>query len=329
MAAPPYADLKPLIEDLPTLDKVKELAHKAAYNLLVELDKRVDKSNPDWNKWTNKLQVCTSESLTAGMILSTLVDIPWGGVHKYGGFGVYDTDAKRVFNNVSVDDVYTHRCAKEMAVGILKNSNATLAISVTGNAMPLNEHFNLLGEVFIGVAGYVTEGGKTKIIYETRSINACDNNIDEIKETCKIWHTTIKEKKGWNPRQKTAILSQEIRYYTTCKALEFCLQFIKANNPSVPQFVLDRKAENDSKNSTQSHRDIPKNKYEEVGLQEESVGAYHNVETANRVNTAQYNQVVETTVPAVIRQLSLDGGNRSRRTRKFHRTHRSRRTRKH
>ena len=56
---------------------------------------------------------------------------------KYGCFGVYDTDAKRVFNSVKVDDVYTHTCAKEMAVGLLKNSNATLAISVTGKCYAL------------------------------------------------------------------------------------------------------------------------------------------------------------------------------------------------
>ena len=43
------------------------------------------------------LQIATSESLTAGSIMSILVDIPWGGFLKYGCFGVYDTDAKTRF----------------------------------------------------------------------------------------------------------------------------------------------------------------------------------------------------------------------------------------
>ena len=158
METPAYKSLLPISEALPILDKVEDMAHKAAYDLLVELNLRATK-----DKW---LQVCTSESLTAGMIMSTLVDIPWGGYLKYGAFAVYDTDAKRVFNKVSVDNVYTHRCAKEMAVGILKNSNASLAIAVTGNAMPLNDHVDMLGEVFIGVAGYKIDPatGTAKII---------------------------------------------------------------------------------------------------------------------------------------------------------------------
>ena len=307
MLVPSYAELRPPVEDLPALEKVKELAHVAAYNLLVELNKRAEESN-----WKNNLQICTSESLTAGMILATLVDIPWGGYLKYGGFGVYDTDAKRVFNKVSVDDVYTHRCAKEMAVGILKNSNATLAISVTGNAMPLNEHVDMLGEVFIGVAGYQTDkDGTTKIIYQTTSINACDNHIVEIQKTCKDWYDRIKIEKKWNPREKTAVLSQEIRYYTTCKALEFCLQFVQANHPVVPQFVLDRKTKNNRINNTKSHSTIPENKFTE-DLPVENVGEPHNVVSPARSNTALYSNLIESKLSPI----PGAGGRRTRRIRK-------------
>jgi len=115
--------------------ELKNQATKKGYDLLKFID--------EYNKKLSKdkyLQIATSESLTCGLIMSTLVDIPYLGYIKYGGFGVYDTDAKRVFNNVSVDNVYTHKCAYQMAVGVLKNSNATIAIAVTGNAMPLNEH---------------------------------------------------------------------------------------------------------------------------------------------------------------------------------------------
>ena len=286
-----YTDIELNTDDLPTLNKVKKLAHKAAFNLLFELDKNVNKKEKEWS---NIHTICTSESLTAGMILSTLVDIPWGGLHKYGGFGVYDTDAKRVFNKVSVDNVYTHRCAKEMAVGILKNSNATLALSVTGNAMPAPEDLNLLGEVFIGVAGYITEYDKTKIIYQTMMMNACDNDIEEFKNTCTVWHQTLKNqiKNVWNPRSKTALISQEIRNYTTYKALEFCLEFVRANNIVVPQFVVDRKALNNIIDGSKSHINIPENKYNDY-IEEAPVGIYYDVLTSNRINTAQYDEIVK------------------------------------
>ena len=72
------------------------------------------------------LQVAIAESLTGGGIFSTLVDVPFAGACKYGCFGVYDTDAKRVFLGVTEPDVYTLNCASQMAIGILRNSNATL-----------------------------------------------------------------------------------------------------------------------------------------------------------------------------------------------------------
>jgi nicotinamide mononucleotide (NMN) deamidase PncC len=234
------------------LDQLKTMAHKAAYDVLVELNTRATR-----DLW---LQIATTESLTAGLIMSTLVDIPWGGYLKYGCFGVYDTDAKRVFNGVRVDDVYTHLCAKEMAVGVLKNSNASIAVAVTGNAMPLNDHAKMLGEVFIGVAGYNDKG---EIIYLTKSINACiESDIDEFKSTCKTWYSTIVTDKKYNSRTATALVSQEIRNYTTYKALTTCLEFIQKHDPKPQGFVFDRKKKNEIMGADSMHTDIPPNKYE-------------------------------------------------------------------
>ena len=219
--------------------------------------------------------------------MSILVDIPWGGFMKYGGFGVYDTDAKRVFNNVSVDDVYTHKCASEMAIGILKNSNATIAISVTGNAMPLNSSVDMLGEVFIGVAGYNQKG---EIMFMTKSINACkDNNVDEMKNLCVNWYNTIKLSNGkaYNSRKDTSAISQEIRYYTAIKAYELCIDFITSLNPQVPLEVIQRKQINATTYHNNRHSLIPSNKYEfgGVGICKNKVCAI----TGNR-NTEQTNQ---------------------------------------
>jgi nicotinamide mononucleotide (NMN) deamidase PncC len=213
---------------------LKNQATKSAFNLLIELSRYKDING-------NNLQIATSESLTAGLIMSTLVDIPFGGYLNYGCFGVYDTNAKRVFNGVSVKDVYTHKCAGEMAIGVLKNSNATLAISVTGNSKPFSTDIEKLGEVFIGVAGYDQTG---KIIYVTKSINACiDNNIKEFKNSCQKWYSTIVDSGGkkFNDRSDTTTLSQEIRYYTAQKAYEFAVEFVQKFNPQAPQSVIDRK----------------------------------------------------------------------------------------
>jgi hypothetical protein len=66
---------------------------------------------------------------------------------------------------VTAPDLYTHRCATEMAVRVLKNSNALFAISVTGNAMPyqgigeeVKKEVMNLGEVVIACAAYGKNG---------------------------------------------------------------------------------------------------------------------------------------------------------------------------
>ena len=284
-----YKDLELNVYDLPALNEVKKMANIAAFNLLFQLDTMVNKkTKPSSNVHT----ICTSESLTSGMIMSTLVDIPWLGLHKYGGFAVYNPDAKRVFNKVTVDDLYTHRCAKEMAIGVLKNSNATIAISATGNAMPNPDDADQLGEVFIGVAGYVTEGGVTKIVYNTMMMNACANSIPEFRKTCKAWHKIAKKNVAYNKRNKTALISQEIRHYTTYMALDFCLQFTKTNNLVVPDFVVDRIAKNSKTGIQLLHTDTPANKYEENITVMHVGDNKYNTATPNRHtgDTAQYDK---------------------------------------
>ena len=66
--------------------------HQEALNLIGALAK---KSTPE-----EPLQVAIGESLTAGQPCH-------GGLYKYGCFGVYDTDAKRVLLSVSEQNVYT------------------------------------------------------------------------------------------------------------------------------------------------------------------------------------------------------------------------------
>ena len=265
MPFPSLDELKPSSEDLQLIHKLEEKVLQAGYDLLKKVSDISDKDNID-------LQIATSESLTAGLIMSSLVNLPIGGWAKYGCFGVYDTDAKRVFNSVEVDDVYTHTCAKEMAIGILKNSNATFAISVTGNAMPYFIDLNKLGEVFIGVAGYFTKevnGEKTtEIIYETRSINNClntylDSNITEINKKCRSWISSQPNSMTYAKRSETAAISRIIRNYTATLAMRFALDFLNQHSLTVPDFIKKSKDKN-KKKQDKKHIDIPTSKYERI-----------------------------------------------------------------
>lgn len=237
-------------------------ATKAGYALLDTLHDIHNEGGPE-------LQIGTAESLTGGLIMSTLVDIPWLGNHKYGGFVVYDTDAKRTMIGVTTDNVYTHKCAAEMAIGILKNSNATIGLAVTGNAMPSNPNVNRLGEVFMGVAGYVTIGDTVEIICKTHAINACHRDSD-FRSVCKEWYDLIKKTKDFNPRTRTATINQLIRYYTTEQALDFCNKFVLDNTLIVPPFVTAQKQSNketiinpkNKKHKELIHNSIPINKYD-------------------------------------------------------------------
>ncbi len=141
MTDPSFESLRP--EDV--LSFAKTNAHYNGYELLKKLKKK-------------KLKIATAESMTAGLMFSTLVDIPFAGSCKYGSFCVYDTDAKKVLLSVSDSNIYSHRCVEEMAVGVLKKTNATFAISVSGHSMPYKEDLKRLGEVFIGLACYNKDG---------------------------------------------------------------------------------------------------------------------------------------------------------------------------
>lgn len=253
MPFPDLNDLKPSMEDLIIIHKLEEEVLEAGYNLLNKINDIYDKDH------NIQLQIATSESLTAGLIMSSLVNLPISGWAKYGCFGVYDTDAKRVFNSVQVDDVYTHTCAKEMALGILKNSNATFAISVTGNAMPWFNDLNKLGEVFICIAGY-SNPTDPEIIYETRSFNNCLLG-DNIKEKCNLWVESQPNPSTYAKRPETAAISRIIRNYTAILAMKFAVEFLDKYELCVPDFIKVQKDQNEIQNNKR-HNNIPPSKYE-------------------------------------------------------------------
>ena len=243
------------------LNESRSESHKAAHKLLIYLSNYKTKTNI-----THK--IATAESLTAGLMFSTLVDIPMFGDHKYGSFSVYNTDAKRVFLGVRVENVYTRRCAKEMAEGILKNSNATIGISVTGNAMPYYESKEMLGEVFIGVATYSNDN---TIICETYPINMC--RLNGKNKQCTLWYNTLVDKielqkefqdsspklrkygqftDGYNASILTSYVSNFIRVKTTQIAFEKALTFLKKtisknkSSSNVPTWLINSYIDKDN-----------------------------------------------------------------------------------
>jgi PncC family amidohydrolase len=221
------------------LNDVKAKAHAAGYRFLNKLILN-----------NSKHQIATAESLTGGLIFSTLIDIPFGGTNKYGCFSVYDTDAKRIFLGVRVKELYSHKCVKEMAEGILKNSNASFAIAVSGNAMTDQsgspEQINQLGEVYIGVATYNTDN---RIICETKVFNMCSDKSSTAPNICKYWIDTAMQPGVFNNYIITSLVSNYIRNKTAELAFNMASNFIDKNGTSIgyPNILRNnRKTENDS-----------------------------------------------------------------------------------
>ena len=88
------------------INKLKLMAERSAFKLL--------------NLELGEHKIATAESMTGGLIFSTLVNIPLKGPNKYGSVSAYDTEAKRTLLGVKTNDIYSHECAKEMAIGVLK-----------------------------------------------------------------------------------------------------------------------------------------------------------------------------------------------------------------
>ena len=159
----------------------------------------------------HKLNIVTAESLTAGMITKTLVDIPGNGAAVYGGFVVYDTDAKRKFINVTTEGVYSILTAQQMAAGALENSRAMVGLAVSGNAMPFPEDKEELGVVYIGVALRLAD----KILVHGKKVMLCNDR--EVQNMCDGWKTLNKDSK-YAPFQYTSILADYIRLRTVTEA---------------------------------------------------------------------------------------------------------------
>ena len=85
--------------------------------------------------------IATAESCTGGMIAAAITDIAGSSAVFDRGFVTYSNEAKADMLGVPIEHTNNPGAvsvlvAKEMVAGTLKNSNANLAVSVTGIAGP-------------------------------------------------------------------------------------------------------------------------------------------------------------------------------------------------
>ena len=102
--------------------------------------------------------VVTAESLTAGLICSTLASIPGASDCLRGGIAAYATDVKS--SVLGVDDALIERhgvvsaeCAVAMAQCARRLFDSDWAMSATGVAGPTEQDGRAVGTVFVAVAG--------------------------------------------------------------------------------------------------------------------------------------------------------------------------------
>ena len=91
-----------------------------------------------------QLTVSTAESCTGGLLASLLTDIEGAGHGFDRGFVTYDARAKQDLLGLTPEmtdrnQAVTSAVARAMAEGALQNSNADIALSVTGFAGPAGE----------------------------------------------------------------------------------------------------------------------------------------------------------------------------------------------
>ena len=113
--------------------------------------------------------VSTAESLTAGMIASTIADIPGASAVLRGGAVTYCDEIKHRVLGVGQEtlDRYTavsYQAAREMATGSLELYRCDIAVSATGYAGPGGgTEDDPAGTFYIGWAYRPADGGMTVV----------------------------------------------------------------------------------------------------------------------------------------------------------------------
>lgn len=106
----------------------------------------------------NDVTIATAESLTAGMVSSSLAGVPGASRVLQGGIVAYQNAVKTAL--LAVDAALLARVgsvdaevAMAMAVGVRRALNADFGVATTGAAGPRSHDGKAVGTVFIAVAG--------------------------------------------------------------------------------------------------------------------------------------------------------------------------------
>tara|TARA_B100001093_G_scaffold215577_1_gene206934 strand:- start:332 stop:817 length:486 start_codon:yes stop_codon:yes gene_type:complete len=101
--------------------------------------------------------ICCAESCTGGMVASALTDLPGSSLTFDRGFVTYSNSAKIDILGVEEQTLksfgaVSEEVAREMAIGALYISQASLSISITGIAGPDGSDSKPEGQVCFGLA---------------------------------------------------------------------------------------------------------------------------------------------------------------------------------
>jgi len=102
------------------------------------------------------LRISVAESCTGGLVCSAITSVPGSSLVFDRGFITYSPESKTELLNVPeslIKDKGTvsKEVVTEMAIGAIKNSNADIAISITGIAGPGGEADKPVGLVYFGL----------------------------------------------------------------------------------------------------------------------------------------------------------------------------------
>ncbi len=102
-----------------------------------------------------RMSLCVAESITGGMIASTLTSASGASKYFHSSVVSYSPDAKQRFLGVDPDipeGLVSGECALAMAEGALRATGADIALSTTGNAGPEALEGKPVGLVFVAIA---------------------------------------------------------------------------------------------------------------------------------------------------------------------------------
>ena len=135
------------------------------------------------------LKVATAESLTGGMISSSIVDIPGSSAYFDRGFAVYNNTAKREMLGVHKDifEKFTEvsgQCVEAMAKGAIEHSYANVSCAVSGVAGPDGgSEQNPVGTVWMAVAAMTAPCSCTLNVYSKRFLFSGDRKSVRMQTT--------------------------------------------------------------------------------------------------------------------------------------------------